>query len=112
MKPIRVVENSLCLVVCVLISQSSESEPASTSAAAVTTPRPTATATATPAHRAAPATAAVGRYCIETDPRTGARIDRCAEHAARPTSTATEVREARRKADAAIEVLRDSTPEM
>lgn len=82
------------------------------SAATVTAPSPTATATTAPVYRAAPATPAAGRHCIETDPQTGARIDRCAKYAARPTPTAAEVREARRKADAAIEVLRDSTPEM
>lgn len=79
---------------------------------AASTSRPAAAVPAKPVHAAAPATVAGGRHCIEADPRTGARIDRCTEYAARPAPTEAEVRESRRKADAAMDVLRDSTPEM
>lgn len=51
-------------------------------------------------------------FCIERDRGTGAMVDRCAEHAARPKPTLADVRESQRKADAAMEVLRASTPEM
>lgn len=63
--------------------------------------------------RAAIATApAVHNFCIERDPRTGMIVDRCVEHATRPKPTLAEVRESQRKADAAMDVLRNSTPEM
>ncbi|WP_052772807.1 restriction endonuclease [Luteimonas sp. FCS-9] len=51
-------------------------------------------------------------FCIERDPRTGSTVDRCIEHAARPKPSLADVRESQRKADAAMEVLRHSTPEM
>lgn len=60
----------------------------------------------------AAAAPAIPNYCIERDRNTGAIVDRCAEHAARPKPTLADIRESQRKADAAIEVLRDSTPEM
>lgn len=72
----------------------------------------------TPSSRLAPSRAvvsaapAVHNFCIERDPRTGMTVDRCLEHATRPKPTRAEVRESQRKADAAIDVLRHSTPEM
>ncbi|WP_101926539.1 MULTISPECIES: restriction endonuclease [Luteimonas] len=57
-------------------------------------------------------TPAVPNFCIERDRGTGAIVDRCAEHAARSKPTLVEVRESQRRADAAMDVLRHSTPEM
>ncbi|MDC7807996.1 restriction endonuclease [Luteimonas sp BLCC-B24] len=65
-----------------------------------------------PSRPAVAPTPAVASFCIDQDPRTGASVDRCAEHAARPKPTLAEVRESQRKADAAMDVLRASTPEM
>ena len=79
-------------------------------AAAIERPLP-APQSAPPRSAAAP-TPAVANFCIDHDPRTGVSVDRCAEHAARPKPTLAEVRESQRKADAAMDVLRASTPEM
>ena len=65
-----------------------------------------------PSRAVVPATPAVHNFCIERDPRTGMTVDRCIEHATRPRPTLAEVSESQRKADAAMDVLRNSTPEM
>jgi len=80
---------------------------------AVSVPQRPAPATGfVPARAAVSATPAISNFCIERDPRTGMTVDRCVEHAARPKPSLAEVRESQRKADAAMEVLRASTPEM
>ncbi|MEN5118755.1 restriction endonuclease [Luteimonas sp. TWI662] len=65
-----------------------------------------------PSRAVATSVPAVPNFCIERDPRTGMTVDRCVEHATRSKPTAAEVRESQRKADAAMDVLRHSTPEM
>ena len=74
--------------------------------------RPTPAPQFVPSRSAVGPTPTVASFCIDHDPRTGTSVDRCVEHAARPKPTLAEVRESQRKADAAMEVLRASTPEM
>ncbi|UNK41258.1 restriction endonuclease [Luteimonas sp. S4-F44] len=80
--------------------------------AVVTPPRYEAAPSVAPPRAAIALVPAAQNFCIERDPRTGATVDRCVEHATRPKPTLAEVRESQRKADAAMEVLRASTPEM
>lgn len=61
---------------------------------------------------AATAATASASDCLRNDARTGVTDDRCTGSMPRREPTAAEAREARRKADAAMDVLRDSTPEM
>jgi len=74
--------------------------------------RPAPTTGFVPSRAAVSATPAISNFCIERDPRTGMTVDRCVEHASRLKPSLAEVRESQRKADAAMEVLRASTPEM
>jgi restriction system protein len=80
--------------------------------AVVMPPRYEASPSVAPSRAAIAAPPAAHNFCIERDRRTGATVDRCVEHATRPKPTLAEVRESQRKADAAMEVLRASTPEM